>query len=266
MIQAFDQIAADYDVDFTESATGKLQRNMVWHFLEKELNTTEPLKILELNCGTGEDAIWLAKKGHSVLSTDISKEMLEVAKAKCEAAGLGKQITFSMLDISSPGSYPDDMKFDFIFSNFGGFNCVPPEVLKEIFPKLNRLLVPNGCLTVVVMSKFCLWESIYFLAKGRFSKTFRRNRKTPLKVPVGNRMVETWYYSPADIAHFSGAGFKTKKVQPIGFFLPPSYLDHFFSRHRKLLTTLNGLEKNISKSSFFAPFSDHYIIEMEAIS
>lgn len=266
MSQAFDQIATEYDVDFTQSATGKLQRNAVWHFLEKEMKTAKPLKILELNCGTGEDAIWLAKKGHSVFATDISKEMLAIAKAKCEAAGLSEQITFSVLDISRPGSYPNDLKFDFIFSNFGGFNCMMPEVLKEIFPKLNQLLLPNGRLAVVVMSKFCLWESVYFLAKGRFSKTIRRNRKTPLKVPVGNQMVETWYFSPADIKQFSGAGFKTRKIQPVGFFLPPSYLDRFFSRNRKLLSALNWFEKNISKVSFFAPYSDHYFIEMEAIS
>lgn len=39
--------------------------------------------VLELGCGTGEIAIRLAHLGKQVCATDISKDMLEVAKYKC---------------------------------------------------------------------------------------------------------------------------------------------------------------------------------------
>lgn len=39
--------------------------------------------VLELGCGTGEIAIRLANQGKNVCATDISKDMLEVAKYKC---------------------------------------------------------------------------------------------------------------------------------------------------------------------------------------
>ena len=39
--------------------------------------------VLELGCGTGEIAIRLAHLGKNVCATDISKDMLEVAKYKC---------------------------------------------------------------------------------------------------------------------------------------------------------------------------------------
>ena len=39
-----------------------------------------------MNCGTGEDARWLASQGMQVLATDISAPMIEVAQ--CKLAGL----------------------------------------------------------------------------------------------------------------------------------------------------------------------------------
>jgi len=85
---AFDDLAKDYDVGFTESAIGKMQRNRVWHFLGHRILSSEKSKILEVNCGTGVDAIWLADKGHEVLATDISPEMIERASSKFQPKNL----------------------------------------------------------------------------------------------------------------------------------------------------------------------------------
>ena len=56
---AFSSLAASYDDLFTRSTIGRAQRNVVWDVL---LNAFEPgTRILELNCGTGEDALFLAR-------------------------------------------------------------------------------------------------------------------------------------------------------------------------------------------------------------
>ena len=62
-VSPFDREAASYDVDFTYTAVGKLQRKRVYHFLAKSLSE-KPLQVLEINCGTGEDATWLASRGN----------------------------------------------------------------------------------------------------------------------------------------------------------------------------------------------------------
>src|SRR4051812_33151890 len=74
---AFDSYAETYDSHFTQSAIGKLQRERVRIFLSKHLKKM-PLNILEINCGTGEDAFWMADKGHKVTATDGSEEMIKV--------------------------------------------------------------------------------------------------------------------------------------------------------------------------------------------
>ncbi|NNJ54292.1 MAG: class I SAM-dependent methyltransferase, partial [Ignavibacteriaceae bacterium] len=72
MNSAFDSVAENYDATFTQTKIGKAQREIVWGYLESVLIDKDNLKILELNCGTGEDAVWFSKKGHTVLATDVS--------------------------------------------------------------------------------------------------------------------------------------------------------------------------------------------------
>ena len=79
----FDILAETYDTDFTESAIGKLQRERVWQGLYQLLATyNRPLKILEINCGTGFDALALASLGHMVIATDAAEVMIEKAKER----------------------------------------------------------------------------------------------------------------------------------------------------------------------------------------
>ena len=75
---AFDRVADSYDELFTHTAIGMAQRKQVWGKLIAAFLTGS--RILELNCGTGEDARFLAARGRSVVACDASTEMIEVAK------------------------------------------------------------------------------------------------------------------------------------------------------------------------------------------
>ena len=73
----FDTLAETYDADFSSSAIGLMQRKRVWKWLVPLLNESgRSLNILEINCGTGEDAIRLASMGHRVIATDASAAMI----------------------------------------------------------------------------------------------------------------------------------------------------------------------------------------------
>ncbi len=80
----FDKIALTYDELFTNTAIGKLQRNIVRKYLDETLPTNQRISILELNCGTGEDAVYFAKKGFDVLATDVSDDMLKLTNNERE--------------------------------------------------------------------------------------------------------------------------------------------------------------------------------------
>jgi SAM-dependent methyltransferase len=65
--------------------TGRHDRN-----LERMLQVAEvaPCKVLELGCGTGTNAIWLAGRGFHVTGIDISPTGIDAAKHKAAAAGV----------------------------------------------------------------------------------------------------------------------------------------------------------------------------------
>lgn len=79
---AFDVLAAGYDVSFSQSLTGSAQRKASRHWLQAFLKGKGYLRILEINCGTGDDAWWLASLGHTVTATDQSAAMIHEAMRK----------------------------------------------------------------------------------------------------------------------------------------------------------------------------------------
>ena len=93
----FDAAADTYDETFVNTNVGKLQRARVWNYLDSIL-PDKPLHILELNCGTGKDAVWFADKGHNVTATDISDKMLEIAKNKASLSNNSSNIRFVKVD------------------------------------------------------------------------------------------------------------------------------------------------------------------------
>lgn len=255
---AFDQYAASYDEEFTFSSVGKLQRDRVWRFLSKNISPQTHPEVLELNCGTGEDALWFLKNGYKITATDISNEMVHVAKRK-----LGdNNATVFQADISEVGAKLEDEKFDLIFSDFGGLNCLDANVLKEMDVIFSQLLNPGGRLIFVVMSRNCKWEQWYFKRKNEPGKAFRRRSAEGSEAIIFDKKFSTWYYSPTEIASFFAKYFTVNKYKPVGITLPPSYLDNYFRKHPLLLDGLNFLEKTFGGCSSLADHADHFIIDL----
>lgn len=256
----FDVSAPNYDAEFTTSAIGKMQRERVYFALQVNKLVKSKSKILEINCGTGEDAIWLANHGHSVLATDASEEMIRIAKQK--ASGFNKSdLQFQQAEFSDLNAKYGTQKFDLIFSNFGGLNCVNVTELTQLFSDFSKLLLPNGKLALVVMGRKCLWERNYFLLKGSSKNAFRRNSKQTVAAHLGaGTYVSTYYYSPKELLQLTDANFKQEELVPIGFFVPPSYLENFFAKNKGYLKVLYFLEKGIFKWKFLANYSDHYLL------
>ena len=259
----FDTIAQTYDQDFTLSRAGILQRDVVINYLDKHLPAHHPFHILELGCGTGEDAVDLAGKGHNVIATDISAQMIEQSKKKASRAKLSGQLQFEILDMQQLGQKHYGTLFNLIYTNFGALNCLSEEKLADLFKSAADNLEREGRFIGVVMPRYCFWESIYFILKGRWSEVFRRRKRDGVPVRLGTSLSRTWYYSPRDIRRLSGKYFEMIRLRPVGFFLPPSYLDPFFNRKLSLLNILKKMEKSISGCSLLSGSSDHFIFELK---
>lgn len=256
MEASFDKAALNYDATFTYSEIGKMQRDLVYKQLSKQLDAVK--NILEINCGTGQDAIWLAKQNFQIIATDISSKMVETARTKERFENL----SFDVADIKTITATFAGQKFDLIFSNFGGLNCLSKPELEQFFIDSKSILSEKGKLVLVIMPKNTLWEQFYFLAKTQFASIFRRKKEVAI-ADVDGENVPTFYYNPKDIVNLAGNDFDLVDQKPIGFFVPPSYFEPFFSNRKGLLQFLNLLEKGISGWSFLSKRADHYIITLQ---
>ncbi len=260
---SFDQAAYDYDQEFTYSEVGRLQRDRVWHYLKPLVEGKKTLNILELNCGTGEDACRLAAMGHKVWATDASLAMLEIAQKKAESRGTLGGIQFLVWDLNEMCPI-QNQSFDLILSNFAGLNCLDIDGLTHISEPLHSLVRPGGKMVAVFLSTRCLWERFYLSWKGGDPR--RRESKETVQVPVSGTAVSTWYYPPQQLTEIFNAQWQVHKIKPIGLFLPPSYLNPFFDKRRAFLKGLNWLEKSLGTKDKWANYADHFLMEWEARS
>jgi len=261
MEAAFDNVAESYDTSFTDTLTGRYQRDQVWQHLDQNFPAEKTKRILEVNCGTGEDAIHLARRGHEVVATDISDKMIQIAMLKTPH-DISNRLSFQQMnmldiDILKPSG------FDIIFSNFGGLNCLSPDQLNNFLDMISSLLNPNGRFVAVIMPKFCFMESLYFLFKLNFSKVFRRNTKEYLRVQLNDAILPIWYYTPKDIRLRLRAKGTVIQQKGIGILIPPSYLDQKFSKFKRLMKFFGKVDALVSNLAVTANFSDHFLIDIE---
>jgi ubiquinone/menaquinone biosynthesis C-methylase UbiE len=258
----FNGMAQSYDQVFTDTEIGRLQREKVWEYLDNVYDFNKGFSVLELNCGTGEDAIRFAQRGCTVTATDISEEMLEIARSKAARSGVEKQVRFQKLDIAAMVAEDLDHKYDLVFSNFGGLNCVPLPKIRSLQSALWHGLRSRGRFVAVIMPAGCMMETFYFMTKLQPGKAFRRGKKSVEWENNNGESHSIYYHSPKRFVDQFGRRFKTEALLPIGYWIPPSYTDPFFQRHPKVLDFLAKMEQT-AQHPILAGISDHYLIDLK---
>lgn len=258
----FDHIAS-FDSLFTKSVIGQLQRKQAWRYLQRITPELNGLEILELNCGSNEDAMFFSEKGVNLVATDISEEMLKVTTVRANQYSMQNRISSQFLDPESFDETVFDKKFDLIFANFGGLNCLHPEAVKRLMHNLPSILAPRGRFVAVVTPKFCLWEILYHMTHFRLRQAFRRNTSRESTVQLGGVSFKSWYYNPAQLARWSEGRFKVIRKIPLGLATPPVALESRFLNRKTLVFRLARWGKRFDSLSFFAGMADNYLIDLQ---
>lgn len=250
----FDDLASTYDETFTRSTAGARMRAAVWRRLDGAFPAGS--RILEVGCGTGEDAVHLARRGVRVVATDPAAAMVREARAKADRAGVGALVTTQLLDAARLDDLGGEA-FDGAFSNFGALNCVSD--LAPVAEGLARLVRPGGGVLLCLMGRYVPWEWGWFLARGPRSSAFRRLSKSG----VAWRGLHVSYPPLRDLKRTFGPGFKLAGARAIGAFLPPSYAEAWAARHPRLLGALDALERRVEALPPFPSLADHVLLELE---
>lgn len=144
----FDTISGQYD---------KFNDIMSWGFARvwrkkalKQLAIYQPKKILDVAAGTGDMSLNAVKLtgADEVIGIDIAEKMLEIAREKTKNAGLSRNISYKLQDVSFLPFLPET--FDAVTIAFGIRNF---EKLKESLEQIHKVLKKNGQLLIVEMNE-----------------------------------------------------------------------------------------------------------------
>lgn len=251
----FEALATSYDETFTSSRIGTRMRRAVWRRLDAAF--APPARVLELGCGTGEDAVHLAKRGVFVLATDPAEGMIAEARAKVEKARVADRVTTRTLDAGHLDETRLDGPFDGAFSNFGALNCVPD--LAAVSAGLARHVRPGGRVLLCLMGRYVPWEWGWFLAHGDRKAAFRRLAKGGTEW----RGLRVAYPPVRELRRLFAPGFRFLGARAIGVLVPPSYAEEWAGRHPRLLATLDAIERRIEALPPFPSLADHVLVELE---
>jgi SAM-dependent methyltransferase len=261
--RAFDILAPSYDDSFTDTPIARYLRQQVRKRLD--LHFREGDHVLELGCGTGEDALYLAEKGVRVTATDASEGMLAVARAKTAGNPL---VSVERLDLRQTGVSNQQLsfsgQFDGAFSNFGPLNCLNDWL--PLAKALARRVKPGGVVALAVMSPLCLWELGWHGVHLDFKTATRRWRRNTTFQPEANaEAMPICYPTIRRLSSDFALRFRRIHLESIGLFLPPSDVFGVVEKRPRLMKLLMKLEEQFAQVSQLALFADHYWIEFERL-
>jgi SAM-dependent methyltransferase len=103
--------------------------------------------VLDIGCGLGDNAIYLAKQGHTVTGLDISPTALTTAERRAWRAGV--DVTFAVADATKLEGYTD--AFDTVIDS-GMFHCLDDDGKRDYLTALHRATRPRARLLLSCFS------------------------------------------------------------------------------------------------------------------
>lgn len=258
---SFDHAAADYDEVYGQNWIMRWMRNQSLAALRAWFRPGS--RLLELGCGTGEEALALRTEGYRIVATEPSQAMLERARSKERGAVnpvqwrcMGAGAITSLLDEFGPEA------FQGAYASFGPMNCEPrPD---RVAGALARLLSHGSPFICSVMNRVYPWEIAWYLATCNVHKAFRRLRKewtsAGLAASCGSVPVPVRYYTPREFAGLFQPAFDCRWVRGFPCVLPPPYLAERFHEERPIMRRLAQIDAALGARFPFRAYGDHFLM------
>lgn len=254
--EAFDSVAADYDGPRGNNDLIREMRQEMWHWLDATFPT--PGRLIDIGCGTGLDAVRMARLGHEVTATDWSPQMISRTADRAAREGVANSVTAIALGGQELRHLSPDAAYDGAYSNLGPLNCVPD--LGETARQCARLVKPGGSLVFTVIGRICPWEIGHYARRGRWPRVRIRYARGFVPVGMNGHTIWTHYYGPREFYRAFRSDFELAHFRGLCVFAPPPYLTGLRERHRTWHERLWRVDRRVAGWPLIRALGDHFLI------
>ena len=254
--EAFSRTAEKYDAFADDHPNQTRMRNKVYAHIQRFVPTGS--RILELNCGTGTDAVELARRGYQIHATDIAPGMLERLQHKIDRSDLNERITWQQLSFTNLDQV-QGAPFDAVFSDLGGLNCIPD--LSPVVAQIPMVLKPNGLITWVLMPPVCLWEMAEIF-RGHPRLAFRRFSRHGTRAHLEGLNFTVYYFTPEKVVQWFGDDYECLAIEGLSVITPTAESKNFAKRYQRLYRILSWLDDKVALRRPWRGWGDFFMITM----
>lgn len=254
--EAFDSVAADYDGPRGNNALIQDIRDEMWRWLDGVFPLAS--RLIDLGCGTGLDAVRMAKLGHRVTATDWSPQMVQRTSDRAARERLSDRVRSIVVGGHQLQHLDGVGTFDGVYSNLGPLNCVPD--LADVARECARLVKPGGALVFTVIGRVCPWEIAHYLRQGRWARATVRFARQVVPVSMNKHTIWTRYYGPREFYGAFKGEFSLEHYRGLCVFAPPPYLVWVREKHAAWYERLWRLDRRVSGWPVIRAMGDHFLI------
>lgn len=254
--EAFSLTAEKYDSFASDHPHLTRLRNKVYAHVARHV--PQGARILELNAGTGTDAVALAQRGYRVHATDVAPGMLDRQRRKVGELNLEDRVTVEARSFLSLDDVPG-APFDAVFSDLGGLNCVPD--LSPVIAQLPKVLRPGGIITWVIMPHVCLWEMAEVF-RGHFRLAFRRFSRRAVRANLEGLQFDVYYFSPRQVLGWFDRDYKLLALEGLSVLTPTAESKSFALVYPRTYRLLAWLDDRLSPHWPWSGWGDFFILSV----
>ncbi len=255
---AYDAIAARYDAVPMEN---RINRYMRAASLARLRSTFRPGdRVLEIGCGTGDEALALAAGGVQVVALDASGEMVRIARTKAAEQHLEQEATFRQAAASDLPGLVDSLGGPFD-GGYASFSLAYEADLRPVGAGLHALLRPGATFLASVPSRMCLVELVAALGTAHPGYAGRRLRSWHGH-KVGESLVPIRTYTPRGFMAGMGRHFRLVGIEALPAIVPPPYMNRAYARLDGLADALERVDAGLRRRFPFRYLGDHFVAEL----
>jgi len=249
----YDAIAAGYD----EQVRGDdwMRRVLHTHYL-RVFRAGD--RVLDVGCGTGIDAIALARRGVRIVGVDGSAGMIGRLAQKVAAEGLDAYVAARVLDIRDLSSL-DDTRFDGLISAFASLSSLPD--LAGFATDAARLVRPGGRLVLHLLNRFSSWEWLGYLVHHNWSAAGQVGRSQARTFVIGGQRVpHSVYFADDAYRRFFSDAFTRRAAYGLGALRPPHTVRRLPVR---LVSALEWLDVRLGGLPLLKDAGRFFVLDLE---